>query len=446
MDLERTLIPEMTKKEEMSEDGDDERGETSDERMTEEELEALVKTKQVRCCLCSPDNDSPNRAEIKPFREKGRRGRKQPCCLFRKNRCCCCRWQCLLTMALVSFISLMAVLAWMDSFIHDSLMDGLVMKDGSPKDHMWRAATVPAYYSVRIFNLTNPSQFMAGDPPRVVEMGPYVYAYRELKENVHYNDDGTVRYQGRPLYTFQHHLSEGREEDVVTTVNIPFVNAAEMVKNTGVVKTIMKVMKKVKNFDTIRTVTVKELLWGHRSRVLDWARSMHQDIPYPHKEFGLLMGLNNSLQPPYEMHTGLDDPSRMNQIVTWKKKQLMDFWFGTECNVIRGTDANGFPPGLSKEDKLFIFNGQLCRTLSLVYNSTVTRQGLEAYRFVPPEDIFKYGPDLPENQCYCSNVEGCPSDGLVDMKPCYFGAAVAFSFPHFYNGYPKLWHAVKGLR
>lgn len=438
-------VPKITKDEEMAEDGDDERGETSEERLTEEELEALVKTEPVKFCVCSSDDEGDSRAKSKPAQDQSRRRGGEQCCLTKKNRCCCCRWQCLLTMALVSFLSLMAVLAWMDSFIQESVINGLVMQEGTPKDEMWRTAKVPALYTVRIFNLTNPSQFMAGDPPRVVETGPYVYQYRELKEKVQYNTDGTVRYQGRPLYSFQPHLSEGREEDVVTTVNIPFVNAAEMVKNVKVVKTIMKVLKKVNDFDTIRTVTVKELLWGHRSRVLDWARSMHQDVPYPHKEFGLLMGLNNSLQPPYVMHTGLNDPSRMNQIVTWKGKQLLDFWFGTECNAIKGTDANGFSPGLSKDDKLFIFNGQLCRTLSLVYNSTVNRQGLEAYRFTPPDEIFSYGPEAPENLCYCGK-EGCPLNGLVDMKPCYFGAAVAFSFPHFYTGYPKLWHAVKGLR
>ncbi|KAK7068410.1 hypothetical protein SK128_008970, partial [Halocaridina rubra] len=423
-------------------DGDDEEHETLEEEtpMTEEELEAYVKTKTVKCCLCSnEDSDGADTRGDEKHMLVGQKKNKR--IMRRKSQCCCCRWQCLLTMFLISAFALMAVLAWWDSTLHGALLKSVVMKEGSPKDHMWRSSSIDAFYKVWVFNLTNPQEFMAGDRPRVYELGPYVYKYRETKHNVRYNIDGTVLYQGKPIYQFQPHLSPGREEDVVTTVNIPFVNAAEMVKNEEVVKTVMKVMKKVHSFDTVRSLTVGELLWGHRSRVLDWARTL-QDVPYPHQLFGLLMGLNDTLQPPYVIHTGLNDVSRMNQIVAWNKRQLLEFWSGTECNVIRGTDGNGFAPGLSKEDKLFIFNGQLCRSLPLVYNSTVTRQGLESYKFVPPSDIFTYGPDYPDNQCYCG-TEGCPARGLVDMKPCYFGASVAFSFPHFYDGDPKLRHLVR---
>ncbi|XP_071522342.1 uncharacterized protein [Panulirus ornatus] len=419
--------------------------------VAEEELVARQRTKRARCCVCTGDGDSGHYRydeshelisdyyydEEDDYYGGGMRRR-------RGRRCCCCRWWCLLAWVMVSLTLLLAVLAWWDDAVQAGVLRSLAMTEGSQKDKMWRSSEVEVLYTVRIFNLTNPDQFMAGARPRVQELGPYVYTMVEKKENVVYHDDGTVEYQGRPLYYFKPSLSMGSEEDMITTLNIPFVNAADMVKDEKAVKTFLQVVKKIYGFNTIRRQTVGELLWGHRSRVLDWARTL-QDLPYPYQTFGLLMGLNNTLQPPYVMHTGRGNPAKMNSIVAWNGHEVLDFWYGDVCNMIRGTDANGFSPGLSKNDTLYIFNGQLCRSLPLVYNTTTTHRGLQTYRFVYPDSVFAYGPAHPENSCFCGK-QGCPARGVLDMKPCYFGASVGFSLPHFYNGDPKLRHMVRGLR
>ncbi|XP_069192737.1 lysosome membrane protein 2-like [Procambarus clarkii] len=418
-------------------------GEAEEEDMTEEVLVAHMGTERVKCFVCA--SDAKNR--------RRRRQRSDELIDYyydetyyypRKRRCCCCRWWILLALMLLFLSILLAVLAWWDVVVQVGVMDTMIMSEGSKKDRMWKTAEINVHYTVYIFNLTNPRQFMAGERPRVQEVGPYVYTMKEVKENVVYRDDGTVEYQGRPMYYFQKDLSSGSEDDMITTVNIPFVNAADLVKDEEAVKTVLKMVKKMYGFNTIRTLRVGELLWGHKSRVLDWARTL-QELPYPHQLFGLLMGLNNTLQPRYVMHTGKGDSAKINKILAWNGHEVLHFWYGDECNMIRGTDANGFPPGLSKNETLYIFNGQLCRSLPLVYNSTVSHGGLEAYRFVHPEDMFTYGRAHPENSCFCGK-QGCPINGVLDMKPCYFGASVAFSFPHFYNGNPKLRHLVHGLR
>ncbi|XP_042237644.1 scavenger receptor class B member 1-like isoform X1 [Homarus americanus] len=417
-------------------------GEREIRELTEKEFIARIRTKRVKCCVCMRDGKKKRRKheEDDLIHHYYDETHYYP----RRRRCCCCRWWCLLTMMLVNLILVLMVLTWWDVGVHVGVLKTLSMTEGSQKDEMWRTAQISALYTVRIFNLTNPSQFMAGGRPTVQEVGPYVYTMKELKENVVYHDDGSVQYQGRPMYFFQPHLSSGSEEDMVTTVNIPFINAADMVKDQEAAKTVMKMIKKLYGFDTLRRLSVRELLWGHQSRVLDWARTI-QDLPYPHQQFGLLLGLNNTLQPPYLMHTGKGDPSKMNRILAWDGHEVLHFWYGDVCNMIRGTDANGFRPGISKSDMLYIFNGQLCRSLPLVYNSTVTNHGLEAYRFVHPDNIFNYGHANPENHCFCGKG-GCPSRGILDMKPCYFGASIGFSFPHFYKGHPRLRHMVHGMR
>lgn len=358
----------------------------------------------------------------------------------RSARCRCCLWM----VALWCAATVIFMLAGYDSVVHTVAVNQMVLRRGSQKYEAWVDTPVPVYYRVNVFNLTNPDQFMAGARPRVQERGPYVYLMKESKEEIEFHKNGSVTYRTRPLYFYQPHLSVGAEEDMIVTVNIPFVNAADAVKDQGLLRVIIQVAKKIHGFQTLRKLTVGDLLWGHKSRVMDWARTL-QELPYPHQLFGLLVGFNDSVQEPYTMHTGKGDATKMNQIVAWNGRQRLDFWSGDHCNEIRGTDANGFAPGVSKNDKLYIFNGQLCRAIPLVYNETVMQSGIAAYRFVPPDDVFAYGVNHPENACFCSG-EGCPPTGILDMKPCYWGASVGFSFPHFYKADPKLRHIVRGLR
>ncbi|KAK3868102.1 hypothetical protein Pcinc_026492 [Petrolisthes cinctipes] len=423
----------------------------------EEELAAGIRKEQVNCCVWMHDGRQQMNRKRHTHSNKYEERRnlllgeylsedellkpRRNCC---SRYCICCKWWCLLGMMLVSLGALMLVLLWGDDTLEAGVYKSLTLAEGSNKDHVWRTGQLETLYTVRVFNLTNPKQFMKGARPRVHEVGPYVYTLRETKENVVYKEDGkVVEYQGRPTYVFQPHLSSGREEDVVITVNIPFVNAADMVKDKGAMRTVLQMVKKMYGFDTLRRLTVGELLWGHKSRVLDWARTV-QEVPYPHQQFGILMGLNDTLQKPYLMHTGKGDPSKMNKILAWNHHETLDFWYGDTCNMIRGTDASGFGPKVSKNKTLYIFDGRLCRALPLVYSSTVTNNGLEAYRFVHPDDIFTYNGANRENRCYCG-PQGCPPRGVLDMKPCLFGASVGFSFPHFYKGDPKLRHLVLGL-
>lgn len=356
-------------------------------------------------------------------------------------RCRCCLW----AVALWCAATVIFMLAGYDLVVQKVAIGEMVLKEGSQKFEAWRETPVPVYYKVYVFNLTNPRQFMAGDNPVMRECGPYVYLLKELKEKVKFHNNGTVSYRTRPFYYFQEHLSSGSEDDPIVTVNIPFVNAADAVKDQGIARVVIQIAKKLHGFETLRSLTVHELLWGYRSKVMDWARTL-QELPWPHQLFGLLVGFNDTIQEPYSMHTGKGEPSMMNQILEWNGKSSLDFWGDNgDCNKIQGTDASGFAPGVTKESVLRIFNGQLCRSIPLIYNETVRSSGIKAYRFIPPPNIFAYGPRNPQNQCFCS-VGGCPPRGILDMKPCYWGASVGFSFPHFYQADPKLLHVVKGLR
>ncbi|KAG8230737.1 hypothetical protein J437_LFUL011072 [Ladona fulva] len=68
--------------------------------------------------------------------------------------------------------------------------------------------------------------------------------------------------------------------------------------------------------------------------------------------------------------------------------------------------------------------------------------GMKAYHFRFKEGALNYSRE--ENQCYCK--ERCLPSGLIDAESCYYGFPIALSYPHFYEGDPKLTEAVDGIK
>ena len=130
----------------------------------------------------------------------------------------------------------------------------------------------------------------------------------------------------------------------------------------------------------------------------------------------------------------------------WNGISKMTHWKTDECNRIVGTDGTAFPPDLTTNTTLHLFNPELCRSLPLVYHKTVVRSGIESYRFSPPVDLFDTVDSKPENDCYCVTGPPCMPQGLFNMSACKFGAPLAISWPHFLHADPKLVAAVDGLK
>jgi len=138
------------------------------------------------------------------------------------------------------------------------------------------------------------------------------------------------------------------------------------------------------------------------------------------------------------------------------------------CNILKGTDGNQFPPGVSKENPLWIFNNAPCRSIFVEHTQEVDVEGIPTLEFAVPKDganinkainvcscepLAKYnkghryntntscitrsppdsdtldlsecGPEVTENDYYkCI-------DGIQDLYHCQ-GAATTLSYPHFY--------------
>ncbi|RXG72842.1 Scavenger receptor class B member 1 [Armadillidium vulgare] len=93
-----------------------------------------------------------------------------------------------------------------------------------------------------------------------------------------------------------------------------------------------------------------------------------------------------------------------------------------------------------------MFNENLCRSLPLVYNNTLKHQGINAWRFVPPADVYANVSTKPENKCFCVRGPPCIGGGVFDISPCKFNVSSVLSWPHFYQADEKYLNAVTGLK
>lgn len=125
----------------------------------------------------------------------------------------------------------------------------------------------------------------------------------------------------------------------------------------------------------------------------------------------------------------------------------MRFWSTNECNRVDGTDGSQFPPHLmDKKHPLQVFIKAFCRKFPMIYDSEVSLfNGVPAWRYKAPRNLFDNPKSNPENECYCDIGSGkCPPSGVFNATLC-FDAPIYSSFPHFLYGDKKLFEKIEGL-
>lgn len=66
----------------------------------------------------------------------------------------------------------------------------------------------------------------------------------------------------------------------------------------------------------------------------------------------------------------------------------LDAWEGDECNEIRGTESSIFPPFMQKEDGIWAFEANICRSMKAKYEKPSKYRGIPTLRYhLDLEDI-----------------------------------------------------------
>ncbi|XP_025075063.1 scavenger receptor class B member 1 [Pogonomyrmex barbatus] len=339
----------------------------------------------------------------------------------------------------ILLIILAAVLAVLFPNLINLVLDKeLAIRDGGRTYKFWKEPPVVPRMQIYIYNVTNADEFLNnGEKPALQELGPYVYNQHWEKVDIKFNDNGTVTYKVKKTFVFSPELSAGSEEDLVVVPNVPMLSATSQSKHAArflrlAMASIMDILK-IKPFVE---VSVGQLLWGYEDPLLKLAKDVvpkEQKLPYD--QFGLLYGKNATGTDLYTIFTGINDITKFGLMDRWNGKDGLGFWTTQECDSIMGTDGSIFPPHITKETVLKVFDKDLCRTLPLVYQrDVIAAGGIPGYRFSPPTNVFTSVENLPSQQCYCPAGPPCAPEGTFNVSLCQYDSPVLLTFPHFYLG------------
>ncbi|XP_023659032.1 lysosome membrane protein 2a isoform X1 [Paramormyrops kingsleyae] len=332
------------------------------------------------------------------------------------------------------------------TLIHNRLKKELTLAEGSRVIESWKNPPSDVYMQYFFFNVTNPEVFLAGGKAAVTQIGPYTYREYRPRENVTYLENGTKLFALNPKsFVFVPEMSSGDPEvDLVRTINIPFVATVNEMKNYNfMVRTIMSIWIKSMGVELFITRTVHEMLWGFKDPLMTKLHSLKPEVD---EYFGLMYKKNGTHEGEFVFLTGEQNYLDYGKIDTWNGLRKMTWWSSNQSNMINGTDGSAFHPLLSKNELLYIFAADLCRSIHLGYVEDVVVEGISAYRFAPPMDVLASPQDNPANAGFCVPANDCLSRGVLKVSVCREGAPIVVSFPHFYQADQKYIDAIEGMR
>uniref|UniRef100_A0ACB8FQA6 Platelet glycoprotein 4 n=1 Tax=Sphaerodactylus townsendi TaxID=933632 RepID=A0ACB8FQA6_9SAUR len=317
-----------------------------------------------------------------------------------------------------------------------------VIENGTIAYENWVVPGSPVYREFWIFNVENPSDVMQnGSRPILKQKGPYTYRLRYLpKQNITENSDSTISFFLPNIARFEPDLSIGPENDSFTIVNFAVVTAPVLYPSS-LVQTLLNVwMKSSKSF-LLQNRTVKELLWGYEDPFL-------KKVPFPiDTKVGILVPYNETLDGLYTVYSGKDDISKTALIHSYKNKSTLSFWY-SYCDMVNGTDGASFPPFLKRDQVLYFFSSDICRSIYGEFDSDQVVKGIPLYRFIVPPGAFASPLINPDNICFCLDKtisKNCSLAGVMDISTCKEGKPVAITLPHFLYASDEVKEGVEGM-
>ncbi|XP_004472641.1 lysosome membrane protein 2 [Dasypus novemcinctus] len=355
------------------------------------------------------------------------------------GRCCFYTVGTLSLLLLVTSITLLVARVFQKT-VDQAIQKNIVLKNGTETFDSWEKPPLTVYTQFYFFNVTNPQEILEGEIPQVKEVGPYTYRELRSKANIQFGDNGTiVSAVSNKAYIFEQALSVGDPKtDLIRTLNIPVVTAMEWAQ-TPSLTIFIKAMLKAYNQKLFVTHTVHELLWGYKDEILSLISTLRPDIsPY----FGLFYGKNGTNDGDYVFLTGEDNYLNFTKILEWNGKTSLDWWTTEKCNMINGTDGDSFHPLITKDEILYVFASDFCRSVYITFSDFESVQGMSAFRYKVPAEILANSSD---NAGFCIPEGNCLGSGVLNVSICKNGVPIIMSFPHFYQADEKFVSAIVGM-
>lgn len=132
--------------------------------------------------------------------------------------------------------------------------------------------------------------------------------------------------------------------------------------------------------------------------------------------------INNGI----DLHKNESDRIKQaGNIERYNGETSVPYWTNEYANMINGTDSTIWHEGATKDDQVYIFSPDLCRSLHLKYDSTNDNAfDIEILHFTLPINVFE---NTPDNEGFCLNTTSsihntteieCLPSGLMSLKSC----------------------------
>ncbi|KAJ6635489.1 Sensory neuron membrane protein 1 [Pseudolycoriella hygida] len=336
---------------------------------------------------------------------------------------------------------------------------------------------LPFTYKLYLWNVTNPDEIMAGTAkPKMQEIGPYVFS--QSKQNIETLDDETADTYEFDLWNIYHFNPElsapltGNEQ--ITFVHIVIVAAAVKVKleSPHLQDTLMEAldiifqnpssifmtMKAIDFIDKGVEINCSQTAYAatqlcrvlKRHKVLKIVEPSEENVNSPlgtkPLDGNLLRyrwfdKLNNSIQARYTVMRGVQNIHDVGQITAVRgKPKLNVFKHDDKCNVINGTDKLFYPPFQKKNDVVWVYSDDACKSFPLRFQYEQSVRGMRtAWKSLNISDS-----SLMDPLCECDSYAGCFLPGTIDMYYC-LDIFVMGSLPHFYSTDPRIRETLEGM-
>ncbi|CAF3534142.1 unnamed protein product [Adineta steineri] len=351
----------------------------------------------------------------------------------------------ILTLLSIGFlISGILLISLSDSIVKKAVKKECQLKQGTVVYQLWRDSPVPLYMSIYVFDLVNEKDFLNGGKPRVIQRGPFVYKEQRTKTDIRLYPNGTISYRELRNYTFDRTKSSDDETLRINTINVVYmtlVNYLQMINIPSSIRTIIGlVLSSVEK--PIMQRTVKEYLWGYEDPILNILKKQLPQLVSNDQVSVFASVVNEAQYETILINNGIGfDINHTERIDNVGKIERFNFstnlsiWSNKYANMINGTDSTIWHPDARKDELIYTFMNDICRSVYLKFNQT--RQNsfdISTYQYTLPNDVFANSSD---NEGFCLNSSTsdkiqqlkCLPNGLFSLSSCIHLSGSTFAIP-----------------
>ncbi|CAF0969014.1 unnamed protein product [Rotaria sordida] len=374
----------------------------------------------------------------------------------------------LILSSIAFLLSGILLIAFSDSLIKKTVKKECQLKQGTVVYKIWHDSPVPLYISIYVFDLANEIEFLNGGKPNLIQRGPFVYKEQRTKEDIRFYPNGTISYRESRNYTFDRSKSISDETFSFNTINVVYMTLINYLHMENVPDLFRQIIGTILSFveKPIMQRTIKEYLWGYQDPILSILKKRLPQLVMDDQISAFASVVNEAQYETILINNGVGfDENHNERINNLGKIERFNFstslsiWSNQYANMINGTDSTIWHPDARKDERIYTFMNDICRSVYLKYNQTHTNLfNINTYQYLLPNDAFANSSD---NEGFCLNYTmanktqqlKCLPSGLFSLTPCIHLSSnslaiplpIIASNPHFYAADQSVQDAVDGL-